>query len=101
MSQSIYSGYPPELTPDRQQLLVTAVKNWAIQHDLTVLSPPSAISAETGTNEAVPTNAPVTLFPSPFPRACFAEATALQAIYNKLYASITCDEEWLGDIVQG
>lgn len=100
MSQSIYSDYPPELTQDRQQLLVTAVKNWAIQHDLTVLPPPSAISARTGTNE-VPTNAPVTLFPSPFPRACFKEAMALQAIYNKLYASVTCDEEWLRDIVQG
>jgi glutathione synthase len=101
MTQSIYSNYPPDLSPDQQKFLVTAVKDWAIQNGLAVRPSPAVVSSEANPNGVLATNAPVTLFPSPFPRACFDEAIALQEIYNKLYASITCNEEWLGVIVKG
>ncbi|CAG7961659.1 unnamed protein product [Penicillium salamii] len=101
MTQSIYSNYPPELSAAQQKFLVTAVKDWAIQNGLAVRPSPAIVPAGTDQNGVLATNAPVTLFPSPFPRTCFDEATALQEIYNELYASITCNEEWLGDIVKG
>ncbi|CAG7982550.1 unnamed protein product [Penicillium salamii] len=101
MTQSIYSNYPPELSAAQQKFLVTAVKDWAIQNGLAVRPSPAIVPTGTDQNGVLATNAPVTLFPSPFPRTCFDEATALQEIYNELYASITCNEEWLGDIVKG
>ncbi|CAG8242637.1 unnamed protein product [Penicillium olsonii] len=101
MTQSIYSNYPPELSSAQQKFLVTAVKDWAIQNGLAVRPSPAIVANESNPNGVLATNAPVTLFPSPFPRTCFTEANALQEVYNKLYASITCNEEWLGEIVKG
>ncbi|OQE40045.1 hypothetical protein PENCOP_c006G06612 [Penicillium coprophilum] len=101
MAESIYSNYPPDLSPAQQKFLVTFVKDWAIQNGLAVRPSPAIIPSGADSNGVLATNAPVTLFPSPFPRACFEEATALQEIYNELYAMITCNEEWLGKIVEG
>jgi len=42
----------------------------------------------------------VTLFPSPFPKACFEQAKSVQPTYNELYASISRDEAFLKDIVE-
>lgn len=101
MAESIYSNYPPDLSPAQQKFLVTYVKDWAIQNGLAVRPSPAIIPTGADTNGVLATNAPVTLFPSPFPRGCFEEAIALQKIYNELYANITCNEEWLGKIVEG
>ncbi|KAJ5317950.1 hypothetical protein PENANT_c004G10864 [Penicillium antarcticum] len=101
MADSVYSSYPPDLSPAQQKFLVTAVKDWAIQNGLAVRPSPAIVPPGTDSNGVLATNAPVTLFPSPFPKACFQEATALQSIYNELYAAITCKTEWLGKIVEG
>ncbi|OGE56970.1 hypothetical protein PENARI_c002G05000 [Penicillium arizonense] len=101
MTDSVYSSYPPDLSAAQQEFLVTAVKDWAIQNGLAVRPSPAIVPPGTDSNGVLATNAPVTLFPSPFPRTCFQEATALQSIYNELYAAITCDTEWLGNIVEG
>lgn len=101
MAESIYNNYPPDLSPAQQKFLVTSVKDWAIQNGLAVRPSPAIIPTGVDSNGVLATNAPVTLFPSPFPRVCFEEATALQEIYNELYAMITCNEEWLGNIVEG
>ncbi|KAJ5995000.1 hypothetical protein N7481_001977 [Penicillium waksmanii] len=100
MGDSIYSTYPPNLSPVQQEYLVTTIKNWAIQNGLAVRPAPTALPDGADNNRVLATNAPVTLFPSPFPAACFEEATALQTIYNQLYAAITCNEEWLGKIIE-
>ncbi|KAJ5908438.1 hypothetical protein N7495_001120 [Penicillium taxi] len=94
---SVYANYPPALSPEQQQFLVTETKDWAIQNGLAVRPAPTAYADP---NRSLATNAPVTLFPSPFPKLCFEEAQALQTIYNQLYARITCNEEWLGKIIQ-
>lgn len=101
MTDSVYSSYPPDLLAAQQKFLVTAVKDWAIQNGLAVRPSPAIVPSGVDSNGVLATNAPVTLFPSPFPRTCFQEATALQSIYNELYAAITCDTEWLGNIVEG
>lgn len=100
MQDSIYSDYPPPLSPAQKDFLVTTVKDWTAQHGLMVRPAPSFISNESNPHGVLATNAPVTLFPSPFPRSCFEEAKALQTVYNQLYAAITCDEKWIGKIME-
>lgn len=100
MEESIYANYPPKLSSAQQEYLVSATKDWAIQNGLAVRPNPATLPANADPNRVLATNAPVTLFPSPFPKACFEEAQALQTVYNQLYAAITCNEEWLGKIVQ-
>jgi hypothetical protein len=100
MDGSIYTNYPPGLSPAQQEYLVTATKDWAIQNGLTVRPNPAMLPEGVDPNRVLATNAPVTLFPSPFPRVCFEEAQALQTVYNELYAAITCNEEWLGKIIE-
>lgn len=100
MDESIYSSYPPRLNPAQEAYLVTSIKDSAIQNGLAVRPQPTFVSRESDPQGVLATNAPVTLFPSPFPKACFEEARTLQKTYNRLYAAITCDEEWLGKIME-
>ena len=99
MANSIYNNYPPSLSPAQQEFLVTATKDWAIQNGLAVRPSPTTLQ-DADPNRVLATNAPVTLFPSPFPKICFEEAQALQTVYNQLYAAITCNEQWLGKIIE-
>lgn len=101
MNEPIYTSYPPSLSPAQQDYLVTTVKDWAIQNGLAVRPSPTMLPEGADPNRVLATNAPVTLFPSPFPKACFQEAQVLQTVYNELYAAITCNEEWLGKIIEG
>ena len=100
MADSIYTNYPPSLSPAQQEYLVTTIKDWAIHNGLAVRPNPSNLPEGADSNRVLATNAPVTLFPSPFPKACFEEAQALQTVYNELYAAITCNEEWLGKVIE-
>jgi glutathione synthase len=76
------------------------LKDWSLAHGLTVRPPLSLINENQEAAGIFATTAPVTLFPSLFPRACFDEAVAIQSIYNELYAAIASDEEWLEEIVR-
>jgi len=100
MADSIYEDYPPALNPAQKEFLVRTVKDWATQNGLMVRPAPTFVSKEAESHGVLATNAPVTLFPSPFPRTCFEEAKVLQTVYNKLYAAITCSEEWIGKIME-
>lgn len=92
--------YPPDLTAADSDQLAFTVKDWSIAHGLAVRPPPSLVTSEDDPHGILATTAPVTLFPSPFPRVCFEQAQSIQKTYNQLYASISCDEEFLGNIVQ-
>lgn len=100
MDPSIYATYPPELSPEQKKYLVTTVKDWTIHHGLAVR--PSLILApkESDPHGVLATNAPVTLFPSLFPKSCYQSAVSVQTVYNELYAAITADEDWLGGIIE-
>lgn len=100
MSDSIYSSYPPELSPIQEQCIVTSMKNWAIHHGLAVRPSPASLPEKADPQGVLATNAPVTLFPSPFPKTCFEDAKAVQTAYNELYAGISKDEAWLGKIME-
>lgn len=99
MSSLTGGTYPPALEDAREtDRLVQAVKDWSLANGLTVRPPPAVVADDAGGALAMP--APVTLFPSPFPKACFEEARAIQTKYNALYARISQDEEFLGGLVQ-
>lgn len=97
MSGSIYPDYPPQLTLEQQEYLVERLKDWSIVHGLAVRPSPRLVNDTKG---VLATIAPVTLFPSPFPRCCFEEAISVQLAYNELYSGISRDETWLGGIVE-
>ncbi|OKL64527.1 hypothetical protein UA08_00202 [Talaromyces atroroseus] len=99
-ADSVHSTYPPKLSPAQEQFLVSTIKDWTIEHGLTVRPPVTFVSQEAVSKGVLATNAPVTLFPSPFPKACFEEARAAQKVYNELYARITMDEKWLGEVIE-
>ena len=92
--------YPPNLTPSESEQLLSTIKDWSVAHGLTVRPPLSVVSAEADPHGVLATTAPVTLFPSPFPQVCFDRAKNIQKAYNRLYASIARDEEFLRDIVR-
>lgn len=99
MSSLTGGAYPPTLDDDLERdQLVQTIKDWTIANGLAVRPP--RVSADSGFEGVLAISAPVTLFPSPFPKACFEEARAIQTKYNELYARISQDEEYLGGLVQ-
>ncbi|KYK60079.1 glutathione synthetase-like protein [Drechmeria coniospora] len=92
--------YPPPLTEGEQDGLVQAIKDWSMGNGLAVRPPPAVIPVDADPAGIAAINAPVTLFPSPFPRRCFDQAKAVQPTYNELYASVSRDEEFLGQMVK-
>ena len=96
----VFASYPPDISDEQLEYLRSTVKNWTIEHGLTVRPSTAIISDETNSNHVLATNAPVTLFPSPFTRACFEQARSLQTIYNELYAVIASNEMWLEHIMK-
>jgi glutathione synthase len=97
---NIFSGYPPNLSEEQLEYLASVVKNWTIQHGLTVRPSTTIVPEVTNPNNVLATNAPVTLFPSPFPKGCFEHARSLQKVYNELYAAISSNERWLEVIMK-
>ncbi|KAF2434784.1 glutathione synthase [Tothia fuscella] len=100
MAQPIYPEYPPELSQARRQYLLTNLKDWSIAHGLAVRPAPAFVPSEQDPEFALATTAPVTLFPSLFPKSCFEEGLSIQTTYNKLYSAIASDEEWLKPIIE-
>lgn len=100
MAASIYPNYPPALTSEQSHYLLSNIKDWSILNGLAVRPSSSFVSKETDPSRSLAVTAPVTLFPSLFPRACFEEARAIQTAYNELYACIANDKEWLGEVVK-
>lgn len=100
MSNSIYTQYPPDLDSQQEAFLVQTVKNWTVEHALTVRPSAAIVPTEFNSGNTLATNAPVTLFPSPFPESCFEQARGLQQIYNELYAAIASDEQWLETVMK-
>lgn len=100
MAASIYPDYPPQMTPEESQYLLSNLKDWSIAHGLAVRPSPAFVAEEIDPSGVLANTAPVTLFPSPFPAACFEEARDIQKSYNELYAAISQDEQWLSEIVE-
>lgn len=96
----MYPEYPPELNEEQKEYLLSNLKDWSIAHGLAVRPAPSYVPNDQDPSGALATTAPVTLFPSLFPRVCFEQAKSVAKAYNELYSSISSDEAWLKDIVE-
>lgn len=99
MSHNIWASYPPQLEHEQLEYVVQTIKDWSIHNSLTVRPNPAFVKDEQNVHRVLATNAPVTLFPSPFPRKCFEQARGLQRLYNELYAKIAHDEAWISQIM--
>ena len=88
-------NYPPRLSNQQEQYILTTMKDWSIQHGLAVRPSSSFVTGSTDPNGVLASTAPVTLFPSPFPRRSFRQGNELQKEYNRLYAAISNNEEWI------
>ena len=97
---TMYSAYPPELNGEQKEYILSNLKDWSIAHGLAVRPAPSYVPQETDPSGALATTAPVTLFPSPFPRECFEQARSVQKAYNDLYAAVSRDDEFIAQTVQ-
>ncbi|CAI6333460.1 unnamed protein product [Periconia digitata] len=100
MTITEHGSYPPELSTEEEKYLLENVKDWSIAHGLAVRPAPSFVEPSNDPSGVLATTAPVTLFPSLFPRSCFEEGLAIQKAYNELYSAIARDEEWLKSIVE-
>ena len=90
-----FDSWPPSLSSVQLEALTLYATTFAISHGLLYLPPAER-------QPTVPTaaiHAPVSLFPSPFPRKLFELALRLQKISNVLYARIAMDHEFLDQIM--
>jgi len=94
MEDSFSTDEVPAIWQQQLANLVFNVKDWQVTHGMLL---------KFGVNvehlSAIPVG--VSLLPSSFPKRLFEEAQRLQPIYNRLYAAISEDEEWLYDILEG
>ncbi|KAL5482338.1 GSH2 [Sanghuangporus weigelae] len=96
-SSFIFPDWPPHLTDAQQSHLTQVATTYALAHGLLYLPPSSPSSPTPAPTSAI--HAPLSLFPSPFPRSLFQTALRLQKIYNVLYARIALDEEFLDSVM--
>ncbi|GAO49891.1 glutathione synthase [Saitoella complicata NRRL Y-17804] len=91
-------AYPPSLTEAQKQYLHSSLTDYALAHGLVVR--PADSLAPTNPSNTLATAAPVTLFPSLFPREAWMEARDVQEMYNELYVRVSRDEKWLGEVME-
>jgi glutathione synthase len=100
MSSLQTPAYPPALSKAELDRLLDVVEDWTVVHGLTVRPPPTILDPQSEHSRVLATSAPITLFPSLYPRQCFEEARKVQQPYNELYARVSQDETYLAEVVQ-
>lgn len=90
------TSYPPQTTPEQLSHLLTELKDYSLAHGLTVRPPPAFAENK---HDALTTHAPVSLFPSLFPRKAWQAARDVQTAYNEVYVNVANDEERLDKIM--
>jgi len=90
------ASYPPEITAKALDHLKTAFTDYSLTHGLAVRPSPDFAA---NPSNALSTVAPVSLYPSLFPRKCFEDARQVQEAYNNVYAAVAHDSEWLGKVI--
>jgi hypothetical protein len=91
---TLTAPYPPTLLPQQLSNLIFNIMDYQITRGMLLKYSPDAHSIN-----AIPIG--VSLFPSLFPGVLFEEAKELQAVYNKLYARVAEDKEWLFEVLEG
>ena len=95
MEPSSLPPWPPTLSPEQHDHLLLLSATYALSHGF-ILLPPNPTHPPTHTIAA-----PISLFPTPFPRHLYQLAKDIQPIYNALYARIALDWEFLDRVMGG
>jgi glutathione synthase len=98
--EMVFENYPPTLSEAQSAYLSTHVKNWTAQNGLLVRPSSAQVPESASGNGNLATNAPVSLFPSPFPRKLFRQAQNMQTEYNELYAAVASSEAFLESVMK-
>ncbi|CCJ29171.1 unnamed protein product [Pneumocystis jirovecii] len=96
-TESLFKNYPPFLDKNQQDFLVSELIDYAQIHGISMRQKPSK-SKKTYFFEN--THIPFTLYPSLFPSIVFKKAKAIQCDFNKLYAFIANDEDFMAQIIK-
>lgn len=82
-----YPDYPPKASDQEAEYINSTIVDWSLGHGLAMLTPDG---------EGVTTvHAPVTVYPSPFPKSGVVNALTVQKAFNEVYSRVANDEEWL------
>jgi glutathione synthase len=95
MSPTSLPHWPPTLTEAQHTHLINLSISYALSHGLTLL-PPSTTSPP-----SFAIAAPLSLFPTPFPRGLYHLAREIQPLYNALYARVALDWAFLDRVMGG
>lgn len=83
----------PSLNEQQLQRLVYEVTQFGLSNGLIMYPPAPYLNYQ-------PVLAPITIYPTPLPRDQFLKSLDIQLIYNKLYANIVSENEWLTNIIK-
>ena len=98
MSDRKTVSWPPSLSTAQIDELTRLATTYALSHGHMYLPLPGSTSnAPLAPISAI--HAPLSLFPTPFPRVLFDRANWLQKVYNVLYARIAMDTEFLDRVM--
>ncbi|KAF8984646.1 hypothetical protein BGZ46_007352 [Entomortierella lignicola] len=88
------------LNENQLQILKDAALDFALSHGLVVRPPVQANDSNSAVIPSGVINAPVSLFPTPFPVNAFNDAVKIQPLYNQLVHDISQDDEFLREIME-
>jgi hypothetical protein len=87
--------WPPRTSDQEQASLLSLAVDYALSTSLIIRPPGDPPS----TTQAL--HAPVSLYPTPFPKHLFNQALDLQPFYNEVYAKVTNDDAFLESVIGG
>jgi glutathione synthase len=90
-------SWPPSLSTEQQASLLAESSAYALAHGFTLLPPHPVSGPPPAPTHAIA--APLSLFPTPFPRSEYERARSLQLAYNAIYARVTLDWAFLDRVM--
>lgn len=83
----------PQLSEENEATLLENLQQWSLANGL-VMYPPEW-------KQHLASHAPITVFPTPFPRDLFENGVKVQKAFNELYANaVSKEKKWLNEIIE-
>ncbi|TIB72047.1 glutathione synthase [Wallemia mellicola] len=89
--------FPPKIEESFEKELIENLRAFCLGNGLVLLPPIKAGETTVSSSEGV--QAPVSLFPTPFPRKLYNQALSIQPVFNELYANVARDVEFLDKVM--
>lgn len=90
--------YPPQTSEKALTETIRVAIDWALAHGLVVR--PLSENQDFEKNNATVTHAPFALYPTPFPRSQFEQATLLQQPWNSLIHHMSRDKDLISETME-